>query len=102
MIAQKAGQADPPAAAVLTPEQITATLVQLVEGKHQTQQHIEALLAQWNNPHQAISQLRDTERGQELSRTYQRTQAHPSHAEDAREVINNRRATREEGHDRTT
>ena len=49
-IAQKAGQADPPASAsvavVLTPEPIAATLAQLVEGQGQTQQQIEALLAQ--------------------------------------------------------
>ena len=51
---KKTGQADQsvptPAVAVLTLEQITAALAQLLEGQHQTQQQVEALLAQQSNP----------------------------------------------------
>ena len=44
-IVQKADQADQSAIAALTPEEITVSLAQLLEGQHQTQQQIEALLA---------------------------------------------------------
>ena len=51
---QNGNQTDSPAgepeAAVMTPEQITSALAQLLEGQRQTQQQIEALLAQQNNP----------------------------------------------------
>ena len=45
-IAEKSGQADQQPAAALTPEEISAALAQLLEGQRQTQQQIEALLAQ--------------------------------------------------------
>ena len=45
-IAQKSGQADQQPAAALTPEEILVVLAQLFEGQRQTQQQIEALLAQ--------------------------------------------------------
>ena len=92
---QQTNQADPSASAmtavVLTPEHITVTLVQLLEGQCQTQQQNEALLAQQNNPKQV-----DIEGGLAPIQTLQRAWVHPSHAEDARDIINDRRATREE------
>ena len=49
---QTGPSAPAPAAVALTLEQIAAALVQLLEGQCQTQQQIEAVLVQQNNPSQ--------------------------------------------------
>jgi len=68
----------------MTSEQITTTFAQLLEGQRQTQQQIEALLAQQDNPRPADPTSRRS------------TRANPSPVRDAREVINERRSAREE------
>ena len=88
--------ADVSAPAALTPEQIFTALVQLLEGQCKTQQQVEALLAQQSNPQLAESQPGSTKCDRETTRPLQGTH----HTEDARDVINNRRSTREEGRDR--
>ena len=84
-----------PAPTTLTSEQISTALARLLEGLCKTQEQVEALLAQQSNPQPAESQPESTAGGRETTRLLQGTH----HAEDAYDVINNKRATREEGRD---
>ena len=61
--------------------------------QRKTQQQVEALLAQQSNSQPAESQLGSTTGGRETTRPLQGTY----YAEDARDLIKNRRVTREEG-----
>ena len=102
--AQQTNQQDPQAQSqattVLAPEQIATTLAQLLEGQRQTQQQIDALLAQQNNPQPARTQRVNSGPPRAPARTRGRPRTRTETAEDAREIINNRRAAREERSER--
>ena len=92
-IAQKFGQADQQPVAALTPEEIFVAPTQLLEGQRQIQQA---------STQPTGSQLEGSGCDQEPSQSNQCTQASPSRAGDVREVINNRRAARDDWRNRAT
>ena len=98
-IAEKSDQANQQSAAALTPEEISTALAQLLEGQRSTQQQIEALLDQQPGGEPEVSRLGRVRSDRGPPRSDRQTQASTSRARDAREDINNRRATREARHD---
>ena len=101
-ITEKSGQAEPQPAAALTPEEITAALARLLEGQRETQQQIQALLAQQPDGESAGPRPGCARSDRAHPRSDRHTQASPSRAPDARETINHRRASRAERNDLAT